>query len=125
MSRLTNGIHAGGTFSSAILPARGFEPTAFLFDNPGNALTPTKGTCSHVGQDPATSNCDKLYFRDTWASGAFTLALAVWEHTTVDTTPVDTVVAGGFVKDGDPASLARKRDQWRFVRFDHCFRHDA
>jgi hypothetical protein len=89
--------YAGGTVNSTVIPTGGFAPTAFLFDNLGNILTLTNGTCGQVGQDPTTLNCDDLYFQDTLGPGTFTLALAV-----DDNTPVDTSVADGFIQDGNP-----------------------
>jgi hypothetical protein len=89
--------YAGGTVNSTVIPAGGFAPSAFLFDNLGNVLTLTNGTCGQVEQDPTTLNCDDLYFQDTLGPGTFTLALAV-----DDNTPVDTSVADGFIQDGNP-----------------------
>jgi hypothetical protein len=89
--------YAGGTLDSIVVPAGGFAPTAFLFDNLGNVLTLTNGTCGQVGKDPTTGNCDDLDFQDTLGPGTFTLALAVYNNT-----PVDTLVTDGFVEDGDP-----------------------
>jgi len=89
--------YAGGTVNATMIPAGGFAPTAFLFDNLGDVLTLTNGTCGQVGTDPVTGNCDDLYFQDTLGPGTFTLALAVY-----DNSPVDTAVADGFVEDGDP-----------------------
>jgi hypothetical protein len=89
--------YAGGTVNSTIIPAGGFAPTAFLFDNLGDVLTLTNGSCGQVGADPTTGNCDDLYFQDTLGPGTFTLALAV-----LNNTPVGTSVADGFVEDGDP-----------------------
>src|ERR1700722_3549777 len=88
--------YASGTVGSTLIPAGGFVPTAFLFDNLGDVQVLTNGTCSPVGQDPATGNCNDLYFQDTLAPGAYTLPLAV-----VNSSPVDTSVAEGFVEDGD------------------------
>jgi hypothetical protein len=89
--------YAGGTVNSTNTSAGGFAPTAFLFDNLGNVLTLTNGTCSQVGKDAVTGNCDDLYFQDTLGPGTFTLALAVYNNS-----PVGTTVADGFVEDGDP-----------------------
>jgi len=89
--------YAGGTVNSTIVAAGGFAPTAFLFDNVGNVLTLTNGTCGQVGTDPTTLNCDDLYFQDTLGPGTYTLALAVY-----DNTPIDTSVTDGFVDDGNP-----------------------
>jgi hypothetical protein len=89
--------YAGGTVNSTIIPAGGFAPAAFLFDNVGDVLTLTNGNCSQVERDPTTGNCNDLYFQDTLAPGTYTLALAVYSNT-----PVDTSVADGFVEDGDP-----------------------
>jgi hypothetical protein len=89
--------YAGGTVNSAIVPAGGFAPTAFLFDNLGDVLILTSGLCSQVGTDPTTGNCDDLYFQDTLGPGTFTLALAAF-----DNTPVGTAVSDGFVQDGNP-----------------------
>jgi hypothetical protein len=89
--------YAGGTVNSTVIPAGGFAPTAFLFDNLGDVLTLTNGSCGQVGQDPTTGNCDDLYFQDTLAAGTYTLALAVYNNS-----PVDTSVTDGFVEDGDP-----------------------
>jgi hypothetical protein len=89
--------YAGGTVNSTITPAGGFAPTAFLFDNLGDVLTLTSGSCGQVGQDPATDNCDDLYFQDALEPGTYTLALAVYNNT-----PVDTSVSDGFVEDGVP-----------------------
>jgi len=65
-----------GTFGSTVVPAGGFALTGFLFDNPGNVLTLTNGSCGQVGLDPAMGNCDDLDFQDTLGPGMFTLALA-------------------------------------------------
>jgi hypothetical protein len=89
--------YAGGTVNSTIIPAGGFAPTAFLFDNLGDVLTLTNGTCGQVGTDPTTGNCDDLYFQDTLGPGTFTLALAVFNNT-----PVGNFAVDGFVDDGDP-----------------------
>jgi len=89
--------YAGGTVDSTIIPAGGFAPTAFLFDNLGDVLTLTNGTCSQVGTDPTTGNCDDLYFQDTLGPGTFTLALAVYNNT-----PVGNFATDGFVEDGNP-----------------------
>jgi len=89
--------YAGGTVNSTIIPAGGFAPTAFLFDNAGDVLTLTNGTCSQVGQDPITGNCDDIFFQDTLGPGTFTLALAVY-----DNNPLDTSVADGFIQDSNP-----------------------
>jgi hypothetical protein len=89
--------YAGGTVGSTVIPAGGFAPTAFLYDNVGGVQTITNGTCNQVGRDPTTGNCDDLYFRDLLTPGTYTLALAVYENT-----PVDTSVADGFVEDADP-----------------------
>jgi hypothetical protein len=89
--------YAGGTVNSTIIPAGGFAPTAYLFDNLGDVITLTNGTCGQVGKDPTTGNCDDLYFQDTLGPGTFTLALAVYNNT-----PVGTLATDGFVEDGDP-----------------------
>jgi hypothetical protein len=89
--------YAGGTVNSTTIPGGGFAPTAFLFDNAGNVLTLSNGTCGEVGQDPTTMNCNDLFFQDTLGPGTFTLALAVDNNS-----PVDTTVADGFIEDGDP-----------------------
>jgi len=89
--------YAGGTVGSTVIPAGGFAPTAFLFDNVGDVETLNSGTCGQVGTDPITGNCDDLYFQDVLTPGTYTLALAVYNNT-----PVDTSVADGFVEDGNP-----------------------
>jgi hypothetical protein len=89
--------YAGGTVGSTVIPAGGFAPTAFLFDNLGDVLPLTNGTCGQVGQDPITGNCDDLYFQNVLTPGVYTLALAVY-----DNTPAGTSVAAGFVQDGNP-----------------------
>jgi hypothetical protein len=89
--------YAGGTVNSLVIPAGGFAPTAFLFDNLGNVLTLTNGSCGQVGTDPTTGNCDDLHFQDTLGPGTFTLALAVYNNV-----PVDTSVTDGFVENGVP-----------------------
>ena len=89
--------YAGGTIGSTIVPAGGFAPTAYIFDNLGNVLTLTNGSCGQVALDPTTGNCDDLYFQDTLGPGTFTLALAVFNNT-----PVSTSLTDGFVEDGDP-----------------------
>jgi hypothetical protein len=89
--------YAGGTVNSTVIPAGGFAPTAFLFDNLGGVQTLSSGSCSQVGTDPVTGNCDDLYFQDLLGPGTFTLALAVY-----DNSPVDNFVADGFVQDGNP-----------------------
>jgi hypothetical protein len=89
--------YGGGTVNSTSIPAGGFAPTAFLFDNLGNAPTLDTGNSSQVSQDPTTGNYDDLYFQDTLGPGTYTLALAVYNNS-----PVDTSVADGFVEDGNP-----------------------
>jgi hypothetical protein len=89
--------YGGGTVDSTIVPAGGFAPSAFLFDNLGNVLTLTNGSCGQVTADPITGNCDDLFFVDTLGPGTFTLALVVDNNS-----PVDTSVTDGFVDDGDP-----------------------
>jgi hypothetical protein len=89
--------YAGGTVDSTIVPAGGFAPSAFLFDNLGNVITVTNGSCGQVGQDPTTGNCDDLYFQDTLGPGTFTLALAVY-----DNSPAGLFATDGFVEDGNP-----------------------
>jgi hypothetical protein len=89
--------YAGGTVGSTIIPAGGFAPTAFLFDNLGNVLTLTNGSCGQVGADPTTGNCDDIFFEDTLGPGTFTLALAV-----LDNTPLGMFESDGFVDDGNP-----------------------
>lgn len=89
--------YAGGTVNSTIIPAGGFAPTAFLFDNLGDVLTLTAGNSSQVAQDPTTFNYDDLYFQNTLGPGSYTLALAV-----DDNSPVDTLASDGFVQDGNP-----------------------
>jgi hypothetical protein len=89
--------YGGGTVDSTIVPAGGFAPSAFLFDNLGNVLTLTNGSCGQVTADPITGNCDDLFFVDTLGPGTFTLALVV-----DDNIPVGTSVTNGFVDDGNP-----------------------
>jgi hypothetical protein len=89
--------YGGGTVSSTVIPAGGFAPTAFLFDNVGDVQTLNTGDGSQVAQDPTTGSYDDLYFQDSIDPGTYTLALAVY-----DNIPVDTSVADGFVEDGDP-----------------------
>jgi hypothetical protein len=89
--------YAGGTVDSQTFLAGGFAPAGFLFDNLGNVLTLSSGTCGQVGTDPVTGNCDDLYFQDTLGPGTFTLALAVY-----DNAPAGTDVAAGFKQDGNP-----------------------
>jgi hypothetical protein len=90
--------YGGGTVNSTIIPAGGFAPTAFLFDNLlGDYLQLNAGDSSQVAQDPTTGNYDDLFFQDSLGPGTYTLALAVY-----DNTPVDTSVADGFVDDGNP-----------------------
>jgi hypothetical protein len=89
--------YAGGTENGSIIPAGGFAPIAFLYDNLGDVLTVSNGTCGQVGMDPTTGNCDDLFFQDTLGPGTYTLALAVYNNT-----PADTAVTDGFVEDGNP-----------------------
>jgi hypothetical protein len=90
--------YAGGAAGSTVIPAGGFAPTAFLFDNMGDVVTLTNPSpCGPVAVDPVTGNCDDLYFQDLLTPGAYTLALAV-----DDNTPVGTSAADGFVQDGNP-----------------------
>jgi hypothetical protein len=89
--------YAGGTIGGTAVPAGGFAPAAFLFDNAGNEQVLTNGTCGQVGQDPVTMNCDDIFFQDVLGPGTFTLALAVDGNT-----PVDNFVADGFTEDSDP-----------------------
>jgi hypothetical protein len=89
--------YAGGTVNSTAISSGGFAPAAFLFDNTGNVLTLTNGTCGQVGQDAVTGNCDDLIFQDGLGPGTFTLALVVYNNT-----PVDTALVDGFVQDGNP-----------------------
>jgi hypothetical protein len=96
--------YAGGTVNSTIIPAGGFVPTAFLFDNLGDVLTLTNGSCSQVGTDPTTGNCDDLDFQDTLGPGTFTLALAVF-----DNNPAGLFVTDGFVQDGNPGFTCQEK----------------
>jgi len=89
--------YGGGTVNSTVIPAGGFAPTAFLFDNLGGAQTLDEGDSSEVAQDPATGNYDDLYFQAAIGPGTYTLALAVYGNS-----PVDSSVADGFVEDGNP-----------------------
>jgi hypothetical protein len=90
--------YGGGTVNSVAIPAGGFAPTAFLFDSLGDVVTLTNPSpCGPVATDPATGNCDDLFFQDTLAPGTYTLALAVY-----DNAPVDASVSDGFVEDGNP-----------------------
>jgi hypothetical protein len=90
--------YAGGTVNATVIPAGGFAPSAFLFDSSGNEIdTLINGNSSQVGQDPVTSNYDDLYYQGSLAPGTYTLALVVWENT-----PVDGLLADGFVEDGNP-----------------------
>jgi hypothetical protein len=89
--------YAGGTVGSTVIPAGGFAPTAFLFDNMGDVQTVDNGNCSQVGTDPTTGNCDDLYFQDLLGPGTYTLALAVYDNTPVGVYPAD-----GFVDDSNP-----------------------
>lgn len=94
--------YGGGSVSSTTIPAGGFAPTAFLFDNLGDVQTLDSGNSSQVAQDPTTGNYDDLYFQASIDPGTYTLALAVF-----DNTPVDTSVADGFVEDGNPGFTCR------------------
>jgi hypothetical protein len=89
--------YAGGVFDATVTPSGGFAPTAFIFDGLGNVFTLTNGTCGQVGTDPATGNCDDLFYQNVFGPGTFTLALAVY-----DNRPVDTTVIAGFIQDGNP-----------------------
>jgi hypothetical protein len=89
--------YAGGTVNSTVIPSGGFAPAAFLFDNLGDVQVLTNGTCSQVGTDPTTGNCDDIYFQDLLQPGTYTLALAVYSNI-----PVDTSLSDGFVEDGNP-----------------------
>lgn len=89
--------YAGGTVGADTFAAGGFAPVGFLFDNIGDVLVLSAGACGQVGSDPVTGNCDDLYFQNILGPGSFTLALAV-----DDNRPVDTIVADGFVQDGNP-----------------------
>jgi hypothetical protein len=89
--------YGGGTVNSTSIPAGGFAPTGFLFDNLGDVQTLDSGNSSQVAQDSTTENYDDLYFQASIDPGTYTLALAVY-----DNTPVDTSVADGFVEDGNP-----------------------
>jgi hypothetical protein len=92
----TYGYAGGSAGGNTYLPG-GFAPVGFLFDNLGDVLTLTSGTCAQVGADPVTGNCDDLYFQDTLGPGTYTLALAV-----DDNRPVGSNVADGFLDDGNP-----------------------
>jgi|HubBroStandDraft_1064217.scaffolds.fasta_scaffold435443_1 hypothetical protein len=92
--------YAGGTVNSTVIPAGGFTPAAFLFydqDTVPNVLDLSNGTCSQVGTDPATLGCNDIYFQGLLQPGTYTLALAVYNNT-----PVDSSLADGFVEDGNP-----------------------
>ena len=89
--------YAGGTAGATTVPAGGFAPAAFLFDNLGDVFLLTSGTCGQVNQDPTTLNCDDLFYQDVLGPGTFTLALAV-----DDNRPFDSFVADGFIRDGNP-----------------------
>ena len=89
--------YGGGIVDLTTIPSGGFAPTAFIFDNLGDVVTLTSGTCAQVAQDPNTLNCDDLFYQDTFGPGTFTLVLAVY-----DNRPVDTSLADGFIQDGNP-----------------------
>ena len=89
--------YAGGVVGSTTVPAGGFAPAAFLFDTLGNVFPLTNGTCSQVGTDTTTGNCDDLFYQDILGPGTFTLALAVY-----DNRPVGTLLADGFMQDSNP-----------------------
>jgi hypothetical protein len=89
--------YAGGAVDSTSIPAGGFAPDAFLFDNVGDVLTLSAGNSSQVAQDPNTLESDDLFFQNTLGPGTYTLALAV-----DDNTPLGTSVSDGFVDDGNP-----------------------
>jgi hypothetical protein len=95
--------YADGTLDSTPVSAGGFAPTAYLFDNSGDVLTLTDGTCFQVGLDATTGNCDDLSYQNLLQPGTFTLSLAV-----LDNSPVGLFVTDGFVQTATPASLARK-----------------
>jgi hypothetical protein len=89
--------YAGGTVNDTVIPAGGFAPSAFIFDNVGDVITVPSGSCGQVAQDPTTLNCDDLLFQDALGPGTFTLALVV-----DDNRPVDTSVTDGFIQNGNP-----------------------
>jgi len=86
--------YAGGTVNATPIPAGGFAPSAFLFDNLGDVQTLSSGSCGQVGTDPTTGNCDDLYFQDALGPGLYTLALVV-----DDNSPAGTFLSDGFVDD--------------------------
>lgn len=58
--------YGGGTVNSTVIPAGGFAPAGYLYDNLGTATVLFSGTCSQVSQDPVTKNCDDLFTRARW-----------------------------------------------------------
>ncbi len=90
--------YAGGSVNSTLVPGGGFSPTAFLFDHLGNVFTVSNdSTCTYVGQDSGTGNCNDLYYKNTFGPGTFTLALAVYDNNPVGAEPGD-----GFSQDLNP-----------------------
>lgn len=90
--------YAGGNVNATSIPGGGFSPTAFLFDHLGNVFVLSNdGTCTYVGQDSGTGNCNDLYYQNTLGPGSFTLALAVYDNNPLGTEPGD-----GFSQDLNP-----------------------
>jgi hypothetical protein len=89
--------YAGGTLDSIDVPAGGFAPAAFLFDNIGGVLTLVAGGPGQVGLDPTTGSRADIFYQDPLGPGTYTLALAV-----LDNSPAGLLPADGFAQDGNP-----------------------
>lgn len=90
--------YAGGTADGVQVAEGGFAPYAILFDTDGNEITSDNGGhCAITGADSNTGNCDDPVIVETLGTGAYTLAMSVW-----DNVPVDGFLPDGFTQTGNP-----------------------
>jgi MYXO-CTERM domain-containing protein len=90
--------YAGGTVDSTPIAAGGFAPNAIIFDSTGTEIgSDNGGHCGVTGQDASTGNCDDPYYQNFFDPGVYTLALVVWDNTSLDGNLFD-----GFTQDGNP-----------------------
>ena len=59
--------YAGGTVAAKTFAAGGFAPTAFLFDNLGDVITLTNGTCARWEQIQSRGTATTCISRTRWA----------------------------------------------------------
>jgi hypothetical protein len=89
--------YAGGIADGVHITSGGFAPYAILFDSSGYEITADSGGHCATGTDPITHNCDDPFIVESLGTGAYTLAMSVW-----DNVPFDGFLPDGFTQTGNP-----------------------